>query len=130
MWDHPGPGVKPVSPALEGGLLTTEPPGKVKESEVTQSCPTLCNPMDRSIPGSSVDGIFQPRVAKEMGCHFLLQRIFLTQRSNPGLPYGRQTLYYLSHQVTTRHVLKILIIYLCTYDWLGASVHECKSSAF
>ena len=42
---------------------TTEPPGKVKESEVTQSCPTLCNPMDRSIPGSSVDGIFQPRVA-------------------------------------------------------------------
>ena len=36
---------------------------KVKsESEVTQSCPTLCNPMDCSLPGSSVHGIFQARV--------------------------------------------------------------------
>ena len=30
-----------------------------KESEVTQSCPTLCNPLDCSLPGSSVHGIFQ-----------------------------------------------------------------------
>ena len=29
MWDLPGPGVKPVSPALAGGFFTTEPPGKV-----------------------------------------------------------------------------------------------------
>ena len=29
------------------------------ESEVTQSCPTLCDPMDCSLPGSSVHGIFQ-----------------------------------------------------------------------
>ena len=36
---------------------------KVKsESEVTQSCPTLSNPMDYSPPGSSVHGIFQARV--------------------------------------------------------------------
>ena len=28
MWDLPGPGLKPVSPALAGGFLTTEPPGK------------------------------------------------------------------------------------------------------
>ena len=28
------------------------------ESEVTQSCPTLCNPMDCSLPGSSAHGIF------------------------------------------------------------------------
>ena len=32
------------------------------ESEVTQSCPTLRNPMDRSPPGSSIHGIFQARV--------------------------------------------------------------------
>ena len=31
-------------------------------SEVTQSCPTLCDPMDCSLPGSSVHGIFQARV--------------------------------------------------------------------
>ena len=36
---------------------------KVKsESEVTQSCLTLRNPMDCSLPGSSVHGIFQARV--------------------------------------------------------------------
>ena len=36
---------------------------KVKsESEVAQSCPTLSDPMDCSLPGSSVYGIFQARV--------------------------------------------------------------------
>ena len=36
---------------------------KVKsESEVAQSCQTLSNPMDCSLPGSSVHGIFQARV--------------------------------------------------------------------
>ena len=36
---------------------------KVKsESEVSQSCPTLCDPMDCSLPGSSIHGIFQARV--------------------------------------------------------------------
>ena len=36
---------------------------KVKsESEVTQSCPTLSDPMDCSLSGSSVHGIFQARV--------------------------------------------------------------------
>ena len=32
------------------------------ESEVPQSCPTLCDPMDCSLPGSSAHGIFQARV--------------------------------------------------------------------
>ena len=36
---------------------------KVKsESEVAQSCPTLRDPMDWSLPGSSIYGIFQARV--------------------------------------------------------------------
>ena len=36
---------------------------KVKsESEVTQSCPTLSDPMDCSLPGSSIHGIFRARV--------------------------------------------------------------------
>ena len=76
-----------ASPALAGRFLTTGPPGKshnlvfarpwdspgkntgvgchfllqcrkVKsESEVTQSCLTLCNPMDYSLPGSSIHGM-------------------------------------------------------------------------
>ena len=28
MWNLPGPGIEPMSPALAGGFLTTEPPGK------------------------------------------------------------------------------------------------------
>ena len=28
MWDLPGPGLEPVSPALAGGILTAAPPGK------------------------------------------------------------------------------------------------------
>ena len=39
---------------------------------ITQSCPTLCDPMDYSPPGSSVHGIFQARNTG-VGCHFLLQ---------------------------------------------------------
>ena len=45
---------------------------KVKsEREVIQSCPTLSDPMDCSLSGSSVHGIFQARVL-EWGCQYLL----------------------------------------------------------
>ena len=37
-----------------------------------QSCPTLCDPIDGSPPGSSVPGILQARITG-VGCHFLLQ---------------------------------------------------------
>ena len=37
-------------------------PTQESESEVAQSRPTLCDPMDRSLSGSSVHGIFQARV--------------------------------------------------------------------
>ena len=35
---------------------------KESESEVTQSSLTLCNPVDSSLPGSSIHGIFQARI--------------------------------------------------------------------
>ena len=44
---------------------------KVKsESEVTQSCPTLSNPMDCSLAGSSIHGIFQARVLEWVAIAF------------------------------------------------------------
>ena len=46
------------------------------ESEVAQSCPTLSDPMDCSLPGSSIHGIFQARVL-EWGCHCLLRIVNL-----------------------------------------------------
>ena len=93
---------------------------KEKESEVAQSCLTPCGPMDCSLPGSSIHGIFQARVLEwgaipskstGVGCQFLLQGIFLTQRLNPGLPNCRQMLYFLSHQGSYLASVWLLSIY-------------------
>ena len=64
---------------------------------VAQSCPTLCDPMDCSLPGSSVHGD-SPGKNTGVGSHSLLQGIFPTQGSNPGLLHCRQILYCLSLQ--------------------------------
>ena len=68
------------------------------ESEVVQSCLTLCNPMDCSLPSSSVHGIFQAIVLEWIAISFSREIIFPTQGSNLGLPHCRETLYRLSHQ--------------------------------
>ena len=66
-----------------------------------QSCLTLCNPMDCSPPDSSVHGD-SPGKNTGVGFHVLLQGIFPTQGSNPGLPHCRRILYCLSHQGSPR----------------------------
>ena len=68
---------------------------------VAQSCPTLWDPMDCSLSGSSVHGD-SPGKNTEVGCHVLLQGIFPTQGSNPGLLHCRRILYKLSHQGSLR----------------------------
>ena len=53
---------------------------KVKsESEVAQSCPTLSDPMDCSLPGSSVHGIFQARVLEWGAIAFSELALWLAQ---------------------------------------------------
>ena len=64
---------------------------------ITELCPTVCNPMDCSPPGSSVQGE-TPGKNTTVGCHGLLQGVFPTPGLNPGLPHRRQILYCLSHQ--------------------------------
>ena len=49
-----------------------------------------------------------------VGCHFLLQRTFPTQGSNPGLLHCRQMLYHLSHQGNLDSILKSRDITLTT----------------
>ena len=68
---------------------------------VTQSCPTLCDPIDYSLPGSSLHGD-SPGKNTGVGCHALLQAIFPTQGSNPGLPHYSEVLLHLSHQGSPR----------------------------
>ena len=77
------------------------------KSEVAQSCPILCDPMDCSLPGSSIHGIFLGKNTG-VGCHLLLQEIFPTQGSNLGLLHCRQTLYRLSY----KEIYDCPIIYL------------------
>ena len=61
---------------------------KVKsEREVTQSCPTLCDPMDCSLPGSSVHGIFQARVL-EWGANAFSALLHIKQITNKNLLYS------------------------------------------
>ena len=64
---------------------------------VVQSCPTLCDPMNHSPPGSSVHAD-SPGKNTGVGCHALLQGIFPTQGLNADLLHCRWTLYHLSHQ--------------------------------
>ena len=85
------PGIELGSPALQADSLPAEPVRK----------PTLCNCLDCSPPGSSVYGN-SPGKNIGVGCHALLQGIFPTQGSNPGLPHCRQILYQLSHKGSPR----------------------------
>ena len=64
--------------------------------KVTQSCLTLCNPMD-----CTVHGILQARILEWAAFPFL-QGIFPTQGSNPRIPHCRQILYQLSHKASPR----------------------------
>ena len=59
--------------------------------KVAQSCPTLCVPFWNSLNQNT-----------GVGSRSLLQGIFPTQGSNPGLPHCRRILYQLSHQGSPR----------------------------
>ena len=103
----------------------------------TQSCSTLCDRMEWG-PGSSVRGD-SPGKNTEVGCHFLLQRIFPTQGLNPGLPHCRQMLYHLSHQGilhTKCHTMKsqwLCLPFFRSYAgtlvprWLSGKKSTCQS---
>ena len=64
---------------------------------VTQLCLTLCDPMDCTPPDSSVHGDSSGKNTG-VGCHALLQGIFLTQEWNLGLLNCRQILHRVSQQ--------------------------------
>ena len=65
--------------------------------KVSQLCPTLCDPIDYT-----VHGILQARILEWVAFPFLLQRIFPTQGSHPGLLNCRRILYQLTHKGSPR----------------------------
>ena len=72
----PDPGIEPTSPAFAGRFFTTEPPGEPQNvtaaatAKLCQSCPTLCNSIDGSPPGSPVPGILQARTLEWVAIPF------------------------------------------------------------
>ena len=56
--------------AKAGGFGQQFPNNKVVKVLVAQSCPTLCDLMDYSLPGSSVHGILQARVLEWVAISF------------------------------------------------------------
>ena len=99
---------------------------------VTQSCLTICDPMDCSPPGSSVHEIFQARILEILGCHFLLQGIFPTQGLNPGLLHCRQILYQLSYKGSPKSPKAYAKFCLYAHFWRETAVDSeqrgCESS--
>ena len=55
---------------VSGNLIAFLKGPVIQFSLVAQSCPTLCDPMDYSLPGSSVHGILQARVLEWVGISF------------------------------------------------------------
>ena len=73
------PGESLLSPALAGRLFTTGAPwealqyyyaGAAAAAKSLQSCPTLCDPIDGSPPGSPVPGILQARALEWVAISF------------------------------------------------------------
>ena len=65
---------------------------------VTKSCLTLATPLTVACQAPLSMGILQARMNTRVDCHFLLQGIFPTQGSSPGLLHCRQILYQLSYE--------------------------------
>ena len=90
----------------------------------TQLCVTICDPMDRSPLGSLCPRDF-PGKNTGVSSHFLLQEIFLTQGSNPGLLHCRHTVYHLSQEERC-YICKIGG-YICKIKNLLIACEECET---
>ena len=72
-----------------------------KESQVAQSCPTLCNPMDCSLPGSSVHGIFQARIQEWVAISFSRGSSQLRDQTQVSCIVGRHFTVWATREVHT-----------------------------
>ena len=82
---------------------------KVK-SDVAQSCPTLGNSMDCSLPGCSAHGIFQVRVLEWVAISFSMGSSLPSDRTQVSHIVGRWFTI-----LATREVIKLLVIIVFSY---------------
>ena len=83
----------------ESEILTFPELDIESESEVAQSCPTLCDPTDCSLPGFSIHGIFQARVLEWIAISFSRGSSWLRDRTQVSRIVNRRFTIW----ATTRH---------------------------
>ena len=89
-----------------------------------------CNPIrcqSHRLPARFLCPWDSPGKNTGVSCHFLLQEIFLTQESNPGLLHCRQTLYQLSNKGSPFFVFPVLIVTTPSIPLSSKSILECES---
>ena len=87
---------------------------------VAQSCPTFCDPMDCSLPGSSVHGIFQARILEWVAISYFRGSSWPRNWTHVSCVscIGRQTLYHYRHLGSQNsNTLRHLYILLLFYKW-------------
>ena len=84
---------------------------------VAQSCLTLCNPMDCSLPGSSVHGIFQARILEWVAIPFSRGSSHLRDQTRVSCIAGG--LYHLSHQGSPN----VVYLYISSQSYGFSSSH-------
>ena len=124
-WDSPGKNTGVECHFLLQGM-------KVKsESEVAQSCPTLLDPMDCSLPGSSIHGIFWARVLEWVAIAFsgetvwrFLKKLKIESPNIPGQRKWKQdveklcTPMFIAAWFTTAKIWKQTSV----HQWMGKDV--------
>ena len=101
---------------------------------LSRVCLTLCDPMDCSLPGSSVHGIFQARVLEWVAISFSKKAFKLYQMQ--GLPWSRMRFQWFWNSVSVRKciwgpglVVGTLPDLLSCWDWVGCSVSWMSSES-
>ena len=82
------------------------------QAEFLQSYPTLCDPMDYSLPGSSVPGILQARIL-EWGVMPSSRRSSWPRDQTHVSCIGRQVIYHWNHLGSLGTLMKVKVIQLC-----------------
>ena len=93
--------------------------------KLLQLCPTLCDPMDYSLPGSSVHGILQARILEWVA--MLSSRGSSQPRDRTHISYilwiGKQVLYHWGHLGSPKNVV-CLLNHLSTHLTTGQSLRD------
>ena len=105
------------------GLPFPSPMQRKSESEVAQQCPTHSNPMDCSLPGSSVYGIFQARVLEWVAIAFSILHLlarFFPRKELPQISYPAVCGLYGKDRINARFLSLIFkIMHRLSYKGLG-----------